>query len=148
MIKTFRGQLADDGQDKIRLSTKQGKIGYRIVKFQLMGRQPAGSDQESIVKVHKRKQTATLTSIVDFSDSSLLAVGYLETAADAKTEYQPQIIVFDIEVFNQDIYISHVDNESGSKVNYYLELETIALSDNATLVATLSNVRLNPQVGA
>ena len=33
MIKTFKGTIADDGQDKIRLSTKKGKIGYRIIHF-------------------------------------------------------------------------------------------------------------------
>ena len=30
MIKTFRGILADGDQNKIRLTTKKGKIGYKI----------------------------------------------------------------------------------------------------------------------
>ena len=35
MIKSFRGQLADEEQDTIRLSTKNGLTGYKINKFQI-----------------------------------------------------------------------------------------------------------------
>ena len=43
VVKTFRGLLADGGQDHIRLQTIKGKVGYRIVKYQLMGQKPAGA---------------------------------------------------------------------------------------------------------
>jgi len=33
VVKTFRGLLADGGQDRIRLSTIKGKVGYKIAKF-------------------------------------------------------------------------------------------------------------------
>jgi hypothetical protein len=36
MIKSFRGKLADDQIETIRLSTNDGLTGYRIVKIQLM----------------------------------------------------------------------------------------------------------------
>lgn len=140
MIKSFRGQLADDGQDTIPLHTNTGRVGYRIVKFQIMGRLPAGANQESIVKIYLTKQTS-FDAIVNFSDPQLLAVAYLEAAADAKTESQPQVILFDNEVFNQDIFISHVDSETGEACNYYLELEQIPLDSNQATVVTLKDMR-------
>ena len=35
VVKTFRGQLEDGGQDHIRLQTIKGKVGYRIVSCKL-----------------------------------------------------------------------------------------------------------------
>ena len=40
MKKTFRGQLAEDDVEKIRLSTNNGLTGYRIVKFELLPADP------------------------------------------------------------------------------------------------------------
>ena len=141
-IKTFRGLLADDGQQVISLRTNDGATGYRIVKFQIMGRLPAGANQESIVKIYKVIQdVTTLDAIVDFSDNTLLAAAYLEAAADQKTESQPQIVIFDSEIFNQDIYVSHVDSESGESINYYIELEQVKLDLNQNTVATLKDIR-------
>jgi len=140
MIKTFRGILADDGQQQIYLSGGDGSMGYKINKLQIIGGQPAGENQESIVKIYKTKQTA-FTATVDFSQDALLAVAYLEAAADAKTESQSQIVIFEQEVVNQDIFISHVDSETGAEINYYLELEEVKMSDaeaaNINFVAAL-----------
>ena len=138
--RSYKGILADDGQDRIRVRTNKGKVGYRITKLQLMGKLPAGANQESVVKITKVKQTS-FSAIVDFTDYNLLAVAYLESAADAKTESQAQVVIFDNEVFNQDIYISHVDSESGESCNYYIELETIDLSDAQMSQVTLKSLR-------
>ena len=146
MIKTFRGKLADDGQDTIHLHTTDGSTGYKIVKLQIMGEQPAGANQESIVKIYKVEQSS-FTATVDFSDNTLLAVAYLEAAADAKTESQAQIVIFDNEIFNQDIYISHVDSETGEPCNYYIELEQRKLDLNENTVATLKDIRNITQPG-
>jgi len=55
-------------------------------------------------------------------------------------------IIFDREVFNQDIYITNGAGDSASLgVNYYLELETINMTDNAAAVSTLRDIRLNPE---
>ena len=32
----YKGILADGGQDRIKLSTKQGKVGYKLVKLELI----------------------------------------------------------------------------------------------------------------
>lgn len=147
MIKTFRGILADGGQDKIRLSTKKGKMGYRIIKFQIMSDTPyAENAAEHVTKLFKITQT-TVTGQVDFSDGNLLGVAIINNNT---TGYQyPSIptIIFDQEIFNQDIYITHIDMVNAVNCNYYLELETMPLTDNAAVVSTLRDIRLNPQVG-
>jgi len=146
MIKTFRGLLEDGEQDRIRLSTKKGKIGYRIIKFQLMPNAPGAGSFENVVKIFKVTQL-TITGVIDMSDGNLLAAAYA-TENDATQYSYSEVIVFDQEIFNQDVFVTHKDVASGVAVNYYIELETISLTDNAAAVSTLRDIRLNPQVGA
>jgi len=146
MIKTFRGLLLDGEQDKIRLSTKKGKIGYRIVKFQVMENEPGDNALEGACKIFKILQTS-VTNTVDFSDGNLLAAADYNKHGDTQNA-KSVIIIFDQEIFNQDIYVTWKDNTSDEKINYYLELEVMTLSDNAAAVSTLRDIRLNPQVGA
>jgi len=142
VVKTFRGLLPNDGQDRIRLSTIKGKVGYRIVKFQLMASDPGGAAYENVVQIWKSKQT-TIIATVDFTDSDLLAAGYLE--GDASRQYTDAVtVIFDTEIFNQDIYITHLDDDQTSTVNYYLELEVIPLDDAGAEYTTLKDMR---QVG-
>jgi len=146
MIKTFRGILGDGDTDTIRLSTKKGKIGYRIIKLNTIPASPFNINQESILKIFKTPQTGVPTGTVDFADHNLLAVGiYKQNDTTAYVNYEFQ--VFDREIFNQDIYVTCYDAATGEKLNYYLELETFTMTDNATLVSTLRDIRLNPQVG-
>ena len=147
MIKTFRGKLLQDGQDKIRLATKKGKIGYRIVKFQVMPEVMGGASSESCVKVFKVLQT-TVTASVDFSDGNLLAAATITNHTSGYIYPPGDNIIFDQEIFNQDIYVTNKDNAGSEGCNYYLELETINMTDNAAAVSTLRDIRLNPQVGA
>lgn len=141
MIKTFRGILADGGQDQIRLSTKQGKIGYKIIKFQLIYYDPTGDTAENVVKVYKVRQYP-ITDKIDFSDGNLLAAAFIEN--NSTDGYYPieQTVIFDSEVFNQDIFISNGAGDSASEgVNYYLELEVMNLSENEATVSTLMDIR-------
>ena len=145
MIKTFKGHIANDGQHRIRLSTKKGKVGYRIHLFQIMG--PDGNtDIEHVLKIFKVKQI-TVTTGIDFSDGNLLAAAVINDSADR--HYMPQaIVIFDKEVFNQDVYITSKGHDNPTDINYYIELEVMPLTDNAAAVSTLRDIRLNPQVGA
>ena len=153
MIKTFRGILADGGQDKIRLSTKKGKIGYRIIKFSLFPQGVGNVTQESVVTVMKVATASVPTSLAttDLTDQNILAVGAF-TVGSGVGSYQTSpaynYVIFDQEIFNQDIFIIHTDNNGASDINYYLELEVVNLTDNAASVSTLRDIRLNPQVGA
>jgi len=141
MIKTFRGLLADGAQDRIRLSTIKGKVGYRIVKFQVLTGSPADTAPESIVQIWKTEQT-TVTAKINFTDSDLLAAAFYNQDATA-ANIVSQVIIFDTEIFNQDIYIAHIDDNTGSATNcnYYLELEVIPLDDAGAEFTTLKDLR-------
>jgi len=140
VVKTFRGLLADGGQDRIRLQTIKGKVGYRIVKFQLMTGAPGSTDYEQIVKIFKSSQTSIVEAI-DFTDSDLLAAGYTEGAAATNFIGDPMTVIFDTEIFNQDIFISHFDVKNAESCNYYLELEVIPLDDAGAEYTTLKDMR-------
>jgi len=146
-IKTFRGLLADLTQQKIRLSTKKGKIGYRIVKFELMPTAMGTAVQQSVMKLFKISQSLPVDALVDFSDGNLLAAGFIGNDTSTHAYPPSPSIIFDQEIFNQDIYVTHKDTKVGEACNYYLELETMPLTDNAASVSTLRDIRLNPQVG-
>jgi hypothetical protein len=143
LIKTFKGTLADGGQDRINLGTIKGEMGYRINKFGIFFTQPGVDSQDSIVKVYKIKQTTVPTSAptVDFTDTDLLAVAQLVQAASVLYQTTTGPIIFDTELFNQDIYVTHTDSEGAYGCNYYLELEQIPLTLNEANVATLKNIR-------
>ena len=141
MIKTFRGLIADGAQDTIVLHTNDGSTGYRIVKFQIFAEHPGTSNYENVVKIYKVSQ-ASINDDVDFSDNTLLAVAYLESRSLSDVGHsQNQMVIFDNEIFNQDIYVTHKDADTGAKCNYYMELEQVKLDINANTVATLKDMR-------
>jgi len=139
MIKSFRGLIADGIQDTIVLHTNDGSMGYRIVKLEIMGAAPVGTDAEYVIKVYKVEQSMPLVDkdLVNFSDNTLLAAG-VWTNRDAPTKFY-QATIFDQEIFNQDIYVT-VDASAGS-LNYYIELEQMTLASDENTVATLKDIR-------
>jgi len=141
MIKTFRGLIVDGGQDTIVLHTNDGSTGYRIVKFQIMGVNPGagGSTQESVVQIWKVEQT-TVTGEIDFSNNVLLGVAVLMQNDSSAYQFSTDVI-FDKEIFNQDIYITHKDQDVSISCNYYLELEQVKLDLSENTVATLKDIR-------
>ena len=146
-IKSFRGKLVDGGKQTINLHTNNGSTGYIIKKFQIMMEQPGNTAQESLVKIYKIEQSTVPTSAatVDFSDNTLLAAASFERTTSLAT-YSEQII-FDREIFNQDIYVMHKDFSSGEPVNYYIELEQVKLALDENTVATLKDIRNIEQNG-
>ena len=140
-IKSFRGKLADGAIETISLHTNTGSIGYKITKFELFAPDPGNSTQESVVKIYKIPQTAT-TATVDFSDNTMLASAYYK---DNSSDANPTsfVVVFDNEIFNQDIYVTCNDPGTGTNesMNYYIELETVKLSLDENTVATLKDIR-------
>jgi len=140
MIKTFRGLIANGAQDTIVLHTNDGEMGYKIVKFEIIGPEPGQDHMENIVKIYKVSQL-TIDNAVDFSDNTLLGVAYL---TDNAGEQYPlaSTVIFDQEIFNQDIYVTHIDVGAYARAcNYYIELEQIKLDVNASTVATLKDIR-------
>ena len=141
-IKTFKGLLADDTQDKIHLAGGDSTSGYRIVKFELYPFKPGTVSQESLVTIWKVKQTTILTT-VDFNDDSVLGSGYLLNHTTATDNPAYMDVVFDREVVNQDIYITHNDVKGTESVNYYLELEEIKMPDGETAVVNFNAALLH-----
>jgi hypothetical protein len=148
MIKTYRGKLADGDQDRISLRTIKGEVGYRIKKFQIMI-DGYGSNRGSFVQLWKRKQTSVSTGEpdLDFTDGDLLATG-TQIYASSTLILSTQVIIFDSEVFNQDIYVTHSERSGGGTCNYYLELEAMKLNENETTMTTLQSLRLAAETSA
>jgi hypothetical protein len=140
VVKTFRGLLANEEQDHIRLQTNNGETGYRIIKLQILPSNPGGASYEACVKVFKSKQTTTPTTTVDFSDSDLLAAAIFAASSSTGDQYSTPSVVFDNEIFNQDIYVTQKDTQ-GNSMSYYIELEVIALSEQAAEFTTLKDIR-------
>jgi len=144
MIKTFRGQIVDEGQDTIVLHTNNGSTGYRIVKFDLLPNLTGAINAELVCKIYSVSQT-TVDAEVNFSDNTLLAVGYFKIHQDSSTGSNelgdPYSVIFDNMIFNQDIYITAIDTHGSNVTNYYIELEQMSLDLSESTVATLKDIR-------
>jgi len=138
VVKTYRGNLVNGGEERLRLSTIKGKVGYQISKFQIVGAAPGATTQEAVVQIFKSSTTPSGT--VNFSDSDLLAVAVWRMDAQSTTAAS-HTIIFDKEVFNQDIFIGATDTHGGSNCNYYLELEVVPLDDAGAEYTTLKDMR-------
>jgi len=139
MIKSFRGQIVDGGQDIIVLHTNDGSTGYKIVRFELFPQEPGETQHEHVMKIYKVEQT-TVDNTINFSDNTLLGAAFLQDGSGAEN-LTGLIVTFDREIFNQDIYITHVETVGSEPCNYYIELEQIKLDLNANTVATLKNLK-------
>jgi len=147
MIKTFRGLIGDGTQDTIILHTIDGSMGYRVVKFEIFPEQPGQVSYESTVQIWKVSQTEPISPsavTVDFSNQELLGAAYYGQYSTISSANQAQVVTFDGEVFNQDIYITHTNVEGSGAVypiNYYIELEQVELDLNESTVATLKDLK-------
>ena len=141
-IKSFRGKLADGGKDTISLSTKDGSTGYVIKKMALINSNAGDVDYSAVVKVFSVPQT-TANNDIDFSDNTLLAVGYISTDASSTQFPDDVIVVFDNTTFNQDIFVTckQTSASGNDNCNYYIELEQVKLDLNENTVATLKDIR-------
>jgi len=138
-IKSFRGKLTDGDIATIALSTRDGSIGYKIVKFNVMPNREI-DDLGSIVKIYSIPQT-TATESIDFSDNTMLAAALYRQDSGNQFNFA-QNVIFDNMIFNQDVYITYKDDETASKIiNYYIELEQVKLDLNENTVATLKDIR-------
>ena len=138
---SYKGQIAMGLQDKINLKTNKGKVGYKITKFQIISRTPGTTGSvEFVAKIYNKDQTGAISPVVDFTDSDLLACAFYQDRANASSN--TETIIFDNKEFNQNIFITIDDAESGTiPCNYYIELETMDLSDIQTTQLTLQNLR-------
>ena len=135
-IKTFKGLIADDEVQTIHLSTNDGSIGYRIKRFQGMANRPGLVNSEHVLKIYKVDQPlTTVDGVVNLSDNTLIGALYF-TNRDDTLHSNENVIISDLEIFNQDIFITHADVRSSEAANYYIELESMKLDLNENTVVT------------
>ena len=135
---SYKGNIINGNQDRISLATIKGKIGYRIIKMQLIGEDPGNVSIEATMKVYSIPQTS-VDGVINFTDDTLLAAGHYNKSTSVSGPLE-DIIVFDNMTFNQDIYIT-CSSTADTSCNYYIELEQIALSDLEATMATLKDIR-------
>jgi len=138
MIKTFRGKLISGNIQTIPLHSNDGKIGYRIVKFDCISTLPRTASTEAVTKIYSVSQTTT-SATVDFSDQTLLGVNYYEESGGVGA-VSPHTIIFDNTIVNQDIFVTY-HGTGVTEINYYIELEQLSLDLNESTVATLQSIR-------
>jgi len=144
MIKSFRGLLVDGGQEKIRLTTTDGRMGYKITKVEVMPNIPGTQDYESVVQIFTTEQASVPTdiAIIDFSNLDTLAAVFYESGRTSESSPGPtQTVVFETEIFNQDIYITHTATSGSQAINYYIELEQIKLSSAEAELLIVKDLR-------
>ena len=137
-IKTFRGLLKSDQVQTINLHTTDGSIGYRIKKFDVISHRPGALEYEATLTVSKVNFTPA--SDIDLSDNTILAVAYWHGYYSTNEPQTGEKVVFDQEIFNQDIYVGNKDRQ-GNEMNYYIELEQVKLDLTENTVATLKDIR-------
>ncbi len=138
---SFRGKLNMGTQERLKLSTIKGKIGYKVNKLQIISTTPAAVSEEVIVKIFKKSQETTISPTIDLSDSDIIAAVYYTNRNDTLLSGE-NVIIMDNEIVNQDIFVT-ADSANSSTIptSYYIELETMDLSDIEATKLTLQNLR-------
>ena len=143
MIKSFRGLLADEEIERIKLSTNDGLTGYTIKKFEIISETPGIGDADHVVQLFSVPQTAA-SATVNFDNPTLMGVAFVRMDAnnvDITARYGKHI-VFDNVTVNQDVYVTLKNARNNTrKCNFYLEMEQVKLDINEATVATLKDMR-------
>lgn len=137
-------ETGSGGTDKITLHTNTGSTGYRVKKFQAMQKSPGALNCEGLIIIWKIPPTTAqiAATTIDLSDNTILGVCFYSAKAAADTNPEDLTIIFDNEVFNQDIYLTYRDISTvNDSMNYYIELEQVNLSLDENTVATLKDIR-------
>jgi len=143
VVKTFRGKIADGGYDQIRLSTTQGKVGYRIVKLEIVTSAPSTTSEHlcQVWSVEAAAIAGATASTIDFTQNELLAVALWSNDSSAATYSEDLHVIFDNIIFNQDIFISNQTINGSNDCNYHMELEVIPLNEQSAEYTTLKDIR-------
>jgi len=124
-MHSFRGLLADGGQDRIRIQGATGDIAWRITKFQAIQAAPGVASTESVIKIYREEQTS-IDAVVDFTQDELLGVALWHKFGN---QYSPtDSVIFDNALFSRNIYITHSNLDGSESCNYYIELEEVKVS--------------------
>ena len=126
-VHSFRGLLADGGQDEISIQGSVGEVAWRITKFEIMPTLTGSVDAELVAKIFRENQTS-IDGDIDFNNDELLgAVAFKIKQTDSRYGWGPTVI-FDNALFVRNIFITAVDTEGSNVTNYYIELEEVKVS--------------------
>jgi len=139
-IKSFRGKIADGEIRRIHLTTSNGMIGYRIIKFTVMPTTDATYESTLLIK---KVQPTAAASTIDFDDPLLIAAAYYSQSSGSNDYPEDISVIFDNEIVNQDLWLTLKGHNYANPLNYYIELETMKLDKNSQAVATLKDIRAN-----
>jgi hypothetical protein len=78
---------------------------------------------------------------VDLTDNDVLAAAIYKAAATGSAVSFTDAVIFDQEIFNQDIFITYTDHAASESCNYYIELEQMKLDHTQNMSATLKAIR-------
>lgn len=131
-IKTFRGNMANNEQDRIPLAGGEVDKGYRITKFQALP-SSGSTDVEGVLKIYANKQLV-ISPDINFDEDNLLAALILVQDDSHENTTGPEPVIFDRELVNQDIYITWTCHDKTGNANYYLELEEVKMKDSEIAV--------------
>ncbi len=137
-VHSFRGLLADGGEDEINLERQNLNVAYRIVKFELMPNTSGGTNIDSNVKIF-RAEPGSSTSTIDFNDQNILAAAIYYNG----TYENDHTVVFDNVLFSRNIYVQHHQSTGSASMNYYLEIEEVPVSASALIQIKLGTARRN-----
>ena len=126
-MHSFRGFLADGGQDRIRIEGATGEIAWRITKFEVIGGAPGVSSYETVLKIYREEQSS-VTATIDFSDDELLASASYAHASSGDLGLVANSVIFDNALFVRNIYINNKATGTSLPMNYYIELEEVKVS--------------------
>jgi len=125
-MHSFRGLLADGGQDKIRIEGATGEIAWRITKFELLPNTPGVAEYMHVGKIYREEQSS-VDGVIDFTNTELLAAGYL-VGSNATNTTESLSVIFDNALFTRNIWVTNKDIDLVQSLNYYIELEEVKLS--------------------
>jgi len=140
MIKSYKGLIVHDGQQTIPLHTNDGRTGYRLIKLEVIPETPYGASAEHVLKVYKIEQTG-ITTTINFGDNNLLGTAIINNDTAGYRYPSNPTIIFDNEILNQDIFITHKCADGDTSLNYYIELEQYPITENQALVAIIKDLR-------
>jgi len=127
-VHSFKGLLENGGQRKVRIQSPVGDRAWRIIKFQIMTREPGNTAQDLVVKIYREEQSSvpTTSATFDFEDNELLAAAHYSQSTTNFSSYLS--VVFDNALFSRNIWVTATDNDGTDPANYYVELEEVKLS--------------------
>jgi len=126
-VHSFRGQLADETQEKIRIQGSVGAIAWRITKFEIMPTLTGAINAELVAKIFREEQSS-VTGDINFTNDELLGTAYFKiNQTDVGTHGGP-VVIFDNALFVRNIFVTAIDTNASNVTNYYIELEEVKVS--------------------